>query len=432
MTISSDQNRWSFPNNTGVSSFVYGNKIFAETDLKVYVDSVLQTVNTDYIVTGVGSEAGGSIVLNAPPAGSFSVVIVRDVPKTQGTDLPFGGVFPAAAIEDVFDKITVLSQQNSDRIDRTLVLADTDPDSIGTLPDKASRSSKFLGFDAAGEPIASAGSIDGLFVSAFGQTLVDDDNAGAARTTLGLGTAAVENVGTSGANVSKLDGANVWSGQQVFQSVPVIQPSSGLAQGTLQRLDTHGDNQWVGIILFQGKDDSGNTLNTAQIGGFVDQDANGSENTTFRILTTQAGSWAERVYFGAGAVIGAPTGGDQGVGTINVTAFHLNGGNIMVDDISGHIDDPEADTYNIVLDAKYPFTIEEMTVKTQVGSCNCALKIDGVAVTGISVVAANTAENTYTATDADTVATGADVILELTTLSTPDDLMFTIKIIRTG
>jgi len=53
-------------------------------------------------------------------------------------------------------------------------------------------------------------------------------------------------------------------------------------------------------------------------------------------------------------------------------------------------------------------------------------------VTGINVVAANTSENTYTATVADTVATATDVTLELTALSAPDDLMFTIKITRTG
>jgi len=377
MTISSDVNRWSYPVNNGVTTFSYGNKIFTETDLKVYVDSVLQTVNTDFTVTGIGSEGGGSVVLTAPPAGPFSVVIVRDVPKTQGTDLPLGGVFPASAVEDVFDKVTVLAQQNSDRIDRALVLAETDPDPIDTLPDKTSRSSKFLSFDAAGDPIASAGSADGLSVSPFSQTLLDDENAGVARATLGLGTAAVENVGTSGANVAKLDGANTWSAQQVLQAIPVIQPATGTAQGTLQRLDAHGDAQWVGLLLFQGKDDAGNALNAVQIGGYVDQDANGAENKTFRILTTQAGAWAERVNIGAGVVIGAPTGGDQGTGSINVTALYLNGGNIMVDDISGHIDDPQADTYNVVLDAKYPFTIEEMSVKTQPARVTARRKMTG-------------------------------------------------------
>ena len=42
-------------------------------------------------------------------------------------------------------------------------------------------------------------------ISAFGATLVDDANASAARTTLGLGTVATKNVGTSNGNVVELD-----------------------------------------------------------------------------------------------------------------------------------------------------------------------------------------------------------------------------------
>jgi hypothetical protein len=55
-------------------------------------------------------------------------------------------------------------------------------------------------------------------ISAFGATLIDDADAAAARTTLGLGTAAVENIGTSGATVPLLNGANTWSGAQSLSS----------------------------------------------------------------------------------------------------------------------------------------------------------------------------------------------------------------------
>jgi hypothetical protein len=44
-------------------------------------------------------------------------------------------------------------------------------------------------------------------VSAYGATLIDDANAATARTTLGLGTAATLNVGTSANNVVQLDGS---------------------------------------------------------------------------------------------------------------------------------------------------------------------------------------------------------------------------------
>lgn len=55
-------------------------------------------------------------------------------------------------------------------------------------------------------------------VSTFGASLIDDTDAATARTTLGLGTAAVKNTGTSGNTVPLLDGNNDWSGTNVFST----------------------------------------------------------------------------------------------------------------------------------------------------------------------------------------------------------------------
>lgn len=48
----------------------------------------------------------------------------------------------------------------------------------------------------------------------FGRSLVDDADAAAGRVTLGLGTAATQATGTSGATVPLLNGVNLWSGNQ--------------------------------------------------------------------------------------------------------------------------------------------------------------------------------------------------------------------------
>ncbi len=53
-------------------------------------------------------------------------------------------------------------------------------------------------------------------VSSFGKSLIDDTDAAAARTTLGLGSAATASIGTSGAAVPRLNAANIWNGLQTF------------------------------------------------------------------------------------------------------------------------------------------------------------------------------------------------------------------------
>lgn len=58
-------------------------------------------------------------------------------------------------------------------------------------------------------------------LTAAGRALLDDASASAQRTTLGLGTVATQNTGTSGANVPLLNGANVHSGSNTF-SQPIL------------------------------------------------------------------------------------------------------------------------------------------------------------------------------------------------------------------
>ena len=60
MTISDNLSRWSYPGEIDRTDFPYSNKIFTKSDLKVYVDSLLQS-DSLYSVTGIGAEAGGKV-----------------------------------------------------------------------------------------------------------------------------------------------------------------------------------------------------------------------------------------------------------------------------------------------------------------------------------------------------------------------------------
>lgn len=78
----------------------------------------------------------------------------------------------------------------------------------------------------------------------------------------------------------------------------------------------------LGQIIFDGRDSAGNSTTYALINGFISDPTNGSEDGGITFATTVAGSNASRAFIGAGLVVGAPTGGDKGVGTINASAIY--------------------------------------------------------------------------------------------------------------
>ena len=148
--------------------------------------------STQYTLTGAGNPSGGTLTVKTTPtdytpASGETLVIHRVVAETQGTDYPEGGAFPASAHEQALDRLTMLVQQHSEELARSPHYPVSDSTSISAeIPNSTDRASKFLAFDAVGEPIASAGSVDMLAVSAFVATLLDDATAAAFLTTLGI------------------------------------------------------------------------------------------------------------------------------------------------------------------------------------------------------------------------------------------------------
>ncbi len=186
MTITVTISRWSYVGNGSRTIFPYTNRIFEKTDLAVSLDGVLQTVDTDYTVSGIDEAAGGNVTFTVAPGNNVSVTIVRTVPATQESSLPKGGPFPSDIVEKALDKLTILVQQEQDGANRRLQLQDIDPAaSIGRLPLKTELASKNLSFDANGDPIPSPGVIE-FAVTAFIQTLLDDLNQAEAQGTLGV------------------------------------------------------------------------------------------------------------------------------------------------------------------------------------------------------------------------------------------------------
>lgn len=188
MTVSSTENRIEYDGNGVTTDFAFPYRFLADADLKVYVDDVLLTLTTDYTVTGEGEDAGGTVsIIVPPPTGTDNVVILRDPAAVQELDLVENDPLPAEDLESALDLLTMLHQRQTDRLDRAVVLSDSDTGSSLVVPSLNDRINNLLGFDADGDLVAVVpADIDPVLVTPFIQTLLDDVDADEAQSTLGL------------------------------------------------------------------------------------------------------------------------------------------------------------------------------------------------------------------------------------------------------
>lgn len=148
--------------------------------------------NTQYTLTGAGAAAGGTLaVITAPtdytPAAGEKLVVVRDVPITQETDYVENDPFPAETHERALDKATMINQEQTERLDRTFTIPETDQFAGSfVLPGDTARANTFLAFDALGGPTVAVGTTPTTTpVSAFMESLLSTADATSWRTQIG-------------------------------------------------------------------------------------------------------------------------------------------------------------------------------------------------------------------------------------------------------
>lgn len=163
-----------------------------------------------------------------------------------------------------------------------------------------------------------------LGAGAIGEALFIEAVAADARTTLGLGTAAVENIGTSGANVPKLDGLNVWSENQVIEDT-----DPGVLTGPDLILDRNSAspaaNDGIGKVAFRGRDSGAAVQTYAQIYARIITTTAGLEDGRQIVQTIQGGALADRLFIESGLWTPGAAGGDPGVDKINASEYQVDG-----------------------------------------------------------------------------------------------------------
>lgn len=115
MTLSTTTTRVTYAGNGSTTSFAFAFKVWSSSDLLVYLRDnttlvdTLQTLTTNYTVSGTLPGTGSVVMLVAPTA-SQTLIIVRDNSKTQTLDLIASGAFSADNIEEAFDKLVGMIQ----------------------------------------------------------------------------------------------------------------------------------------------------------------------------------------------------------------------------------------------------------------------------------------------------------------------------------
>ena len=157
IALSANTPRISYTVNQGVtrtSPFPTDFIFFETSDINVFVDGVARTFDastassTKFTVSG-GNGSTGSVTTPVTGAtGGSTVVITRDVELKRTTDFPSSGTFEISKLNTELDTIITMISDSQDENSRAVRLLDNDSTATLTLPLKADRVGKILGFNS--------------------------------------------------------------------------------------------------------------------------------------------------------------------------------------------------------------------------------------------------------------------------------------------
>lgn len=168
MPVSTTTSKVKRDGNGVATSFSFPFKIFEDADLIVThldadgVETVL-TLDVDYSVTGAGEENGGSIthpLSGAELPTGESLTLERRLDILQEVDVKNQDGFLAEVHEEVYDRLTMIDQQQQEQLDRSLKLPVSDPSLTVEFPTAELRANKAAVFDASGNLTVSADDYD--------------------------------------------------------------------------------------------------------------------------------------------------------------------------------------------------------------------------------------------------------------------------------
>ena len=137
MTVSTETNRVRYDGDGSQTAFTVPFPFFASVDLDVFLiddagNAGLLALGTHYSVSG-GDGSTGTVTMNDAPEGDEELLIVRNMPLVQETAYTENDPFPAQSHEDALDRLTLIAQQLTDRVGRSLRIRTEDVNGIDTV-----------------------------------------------------------------------------------------------------------------------------------------------------------------------------------------------------------------------------------------------------------------------------------------------------------
>jgi len=158
MTVLTTNSAIQYNGALGQDTFAYNFRVDNKEDMHVSLDGTEQ-VPSSWTITGLGSNAGGTVVLNTPLAAGAIVTLGRIIDATQEVDYQPFDAFPAETHEGALDKLTMLVQQNGSAVTRSVRFPFGD-DSDPILPDAVTRQLKYFFFDENGDISLADGTVE--------------------------------------------------------------------------------------------------------------------------------------------------------------------------------------------------------------------------------------------------------------------------------
>jgi len=241
MTVSTTTSKVSYSGNGSTTAFSVGFYFLATSDLKVTLRSAagvetVKTLGTDYSVTGAGVTSGGTVTMTTAPATGTTLVVSRNAPLTQTVDYQPNDPFPANTHEQALDKLTMITQQMQEQLDRSVKTAISDT----ITPDQLLTSIATSAANASASATAAAGSATSASTSATNASTSATTASTQATAAAGSATAAATSASSASSAATSAIAAAIGVSVQAYDAATaktnVVQSFTKAQRGTVVAL----------------------------------------------------------------------------------------------------------------------------------------------------------------------------------------------------